>query len=154
MLGYYNKGIGTSPFERFQLGGDGINNRQFGFAGVDIISMRGYEINQIEANLSANGSTVATPIFSKYTVELRYPLSLNPSSSIYLLSFIQGGNAWRAFRDFNPFDLKRSAGFGMRVFLPMFGVLGFDYGIGFDKPGERSIRNLGDFNIVLGFEPE
>jgi outer membrane protein insertion porin family len=154
MLGYYNKGIGTPPFERFQLGGDGINNRQFGFAGVDIISMRGYEINQIEANLSANGSTVATPIFSKYTVELRYPLSLNPSSSIYLLSFIQGGNAWSAFRDFNPFDLKRSAGFGMRVFLPMFGVLGFDYGIGFDKPGERSIRNLGDFNIVLGFEPE
>ncbi|MFM8362449.1 MAG: outer membrane protein assembly factor BamA, partial [Haliscomenobacter sp.] len=154
MLGYYNKSIGTAPFERFQLGGDGINNRQFGFAGVDIISMRGYEINQIEANLSASGSTVATPIFSKYTVELRYPLSLNPSSSIYLLTFLQGGNAWRSFRDFNPFDLKRSAGFGMRVFLPMFGVLGFDYGIGFDKPGERSIRNLGDFNIVLGFEPE
>lgn len=154
MLGYYNKSIGTAPFERFQLGGDGINNRQFGFAGVDIISMRGYEINQIEANLSASGSTVATPIFSKYTVELRYPLSLNPSSSIYLLTFMQGGNAWRSFRDFNPFDLKRSAGFGMRVFLPMFGVLGFDYGIGFDKPGERSIRNLGDFNIVLGFEPE
>ncbi len=154
MLGYYNKSIGTAPFERFQLGGDGINNRQFGFAGVDIISMRGYEINQIEANLSASGSTIATPIFSKYTVELRYPLSLNPSSSIYLLTFMQGGNAWRSFRDFNPFDLKRSAGFGMRVFLPMFGVLGFDYGIGFDKPGERSIRNLGDFNIVLGFEPE
>jgi outer membrane protein insertion porin family len=69
-------------------------------------------------------------------------------------AFAQGGNAWRRLRDFNPFDLKRSAGFGMRVFLPMFGVLGFDYGIGFDKPGERTLRNLGDFNIVLGFEPE
>lgn len=154
MLGYYNKEIGTSPFERFQLGGDGINNRQFGFAGVDIISMRGYEIDQIEANQDPNGGTVAAPIFDKFTVELRYPLSLNPSSSIYVHAFMQGGNAWKTFRDFNPFDFKRSAGLGMRVFLPMFGVLGFDYGIGFDKTGERTIRNLGDFNIVLGFEPE
>ncbi|MFM8450544.1 MAG: outer membrane protein assembly factor BamA [Haliscomenobacter sp.] len=154
MLGYYNKDIGTSPFERFQLGGDGINNRQFGFAGVDIISMRGYEIDQIEANKDPNGGTVATPVFDKFTVELRYPLSLNPSSSIYVHAFMQGGNAWKTFRDFNPFDFKRSAGLGLRVFLPMFGVLGFDYGIGFDKTGERTIRNLGDFNIVLGFEPE
>lgn len=155
MLGYYNKDIGTAPFERFQLGGDGINNRQFGFAGVDIVSLRGYEIEQIEGNQAPNGGgTVATPVFDKFTIELRYPLSLNPSSSIYLLAFAQGGNAWRTFRDFNPFDIKRSAGFGMRVFLPMFGVLGFDYGIGFDKTGDRTLRNLGDFNIVLGFEPE
>jgi len=88
---------------------------------------------------------------------MRYPLSLNPSSTIYVLAFAQGGNAWRNLRDFNPFDLKRSAGIGMRVFLPMFGLLGFDYGIGFDKqrlPGERGLKGLGDFNIVLGFEPE
>lgn len=154
MLGFYNRNIGTSPFERFQVGGDGINNQQFGFAGVDIISMRGYEINQLEANLDPSGGTSATPIFDKFTVELRYPLSLNPSSTIYVHAFAQGGNTWRRLRDFNPFDLKRSAGFGMRVFLPMFGVLGFDYGIGFDKPGDRTLRNLGDFNIVLGFEPE
>ena len=154
LLGYYNRNIGTSPFERFQVGGDGINNQQFGFAGVDIISMRGYEINQLEANIDPSGGTSATPLFDKFTVELRYPLSLNPSSTIYVHAFAQGGNAWRRLRDFNPFDLKRSAGFGMRVFLPMFGVLGFDYGIGFDKPGERTLRNLGDFNIVLGFEPE
>ncbi len=154
LLGYYNRNIGTSPFERFQVGGDGINNQQFGFAGVDIISMRGYEINQLEANIDPSGGTSATPLFDKFTVELRYPLSLNPSSTIYVHAFAQGGNSWRRLRDFNPFDLKRSAGFGMRVFLPMFGVLGFDYGIGFDKPGDRTLRNLGDFNIVLGFEPE
>ncbi|MCB0616688.1 MAG: BamA/TamA family outer membrane protein, partial [Phaeodactylibacter sp.] len=95
------------------------------------------------------------PLFDKFTLELRYPLSLNPSSTIYVLAFAQGGNSWREFRDFNPFDVKRSVGMGLRVFLPMFGVLGFDYGIGFDKVGaDRSLQALGDFNIVLGFEPE
>ncbi|MCB0580422.1 MAG: outer membrane protein assembly factor BamA [Phaeodactylibacter sp.] len=155
LLGFYNREIGSSPFERFQLGGDGINNQQFGFAGVDIISLRGYEVNELEANRDPSGGTSATPLFDKFTVELRYPLSLNPSSTIYVLAFAQGGNAWREFRDFNPFDVKRSVGAGLRVFLPMFGVLGFDYGIGFDKPGaDRSLQALGDFNIVLGFEPE
>lgn len=158
MLGYYNKDIGTSPFERFQLGGDGINNQQFGFAGVDIISMRGYEVADLENNREnpglANSPTLSTPVFDKFTMELRYPLSLNPTSTIYVLGFVQGGNAWRNIRDFNPFDFKRSAGLGLRVFLPMFGTLGFDYGIGFDKSGARTLQNLGDFNIILGFEPE
>ncbi|MEL7020450.1 MAG: outer membrane protein assembly factor BamA [Bacteroidota bacterium] len=155
ILGRYNKTIGTSPFERFQLGGDGINNQQFGFAGVDIISLRGYEIQDLEANQNPQGTgSIATPIFDKFTLELRYPLSLNPSSTIYVLTFVEGGNSWRNIRDFNPFELKRSAGFGLRVFLPMFGVLGFDYGIGFDKVGERSLSNMGNFNIILGFEPE
>lgn len=158
LLSYYNKDIGTPPFERFQLGGDGINNQQFGFAGVDIISLRGYEVSDLEANRSnpavANSQNVATPIFDKFTVELRYPISKNPSSTIYVLAFAQGGNAWRNIRDFNPFDIKRSVGLGLRVFLPMFGTLGFDYGIGLDKPGVTSLQNLGDFNIILGFEPE
>jgi outer membrane protein insertion porin family len=150
MLGFYNSDIGTSPFERFQLGGDGINNQQFGFAGVDIISLRGYEINEI----NTDGSN-SKAIFDKFTLELRYPISLNPNSTIYVLAFAQGGNAWNSFRDFNPFDVRRSVGMGLRVFLPMFGTLGFDYGIGFDKPGaDRSLQGLGDFNIVLGFEPE
>ena len=149
MLGFFDRDIGTSPFERFQLGGDGINNQQFGFAGVDIISLRGYEVDEV--NLDNNNSK---PVFDKFTIELRYPISLNPSSTIYVLAFAQGGNAWNSFRDFNPFDVRRSAGLGLRVFLPMFGVLGFDYGIGFDKAGERTLSNLGDFNIVLGFEPE
>ncbi len=153
LLGFYNRDIGTSPFERFQLGGDGINNQQFGFAGVDIISLRGYEVADLEANIDQTGVQSATPAFDKFTLELRYPLSLNPSSSIYVLAFAQGGNAWRSLRDFNPFDLKRSVGMGLRVFLPMFGTLGFDYGIGFDKRG-NNLSDLGDFNIILGFEPE
>ena len=156
MLGFYNRDIGTSPFERFQLGGDGINNQQFGFAGVDIVSLRGYEIEDLPANADPSGGTgnVATPVFDKFTLELRYPISLNPSSTIYVLAFLEGGNSWRTFRDFNPFDVKRSTGLGLRVFLPMFGVLGFDYGIGFDKEGPRTFNNMGNFNIILGFEPE
>ncbi|MEM9258624.1 MAG: outer membrane protein assembly factor BamA, partial [Bacteroidota bacterium] len=158
-LGAYDQDIGVSPFERFQLGGDGINNQQFQFAGVDIISLRGYETQDLENNsiITASGAPreVATPIFSKYTVELRYPLSLNPSSTIYVLAFAQGGNAWRSSRDFNPFDLKRSVGFGARVFLPMFGTLGFDWGYGFDKDAAQTENgNLSTFNIILGFEPE
>ncbi len=155
LLGSYNSRLGTSPFERFQLGGDGINNQQFGFAGVDIISLRGYEVEELPANVGPGGGSVATPVYSKFTMELRYPLSLNPSSTIFVLAFAQGGNAWTSTREYNPFDLRRSAGLGLRVFLPMFGTLGFDYGIGFDKPGaERTIQGLGNFNIILGFEPE
>ncbi|MEM6379088.1 MAG: outer membrane protein assembly factor BamA, partial [Bacteroidota bacterium] len=84
MLGFFNRDIGTPPFERFQLGGDGINNQQFGFQGVDIISLRGYEINEIAANQDPSGGNAPTPIFDKFTVELRYPLTLNPSSTIYV----------------------------------------------------------------------
>ncbi|MEZ4983658.1 MAG: outer membrane protein assembly factor BamA [Saprospiraceae bacterium] len=153
-LGSYNRDIGVSPFERFQLGGDGINNQQFGYAGVDIISSRGYEINEFPGNTIEGGQEVATPLYNKLTFELRYPLSLNPSSTIYLHAFAQGANAWRSVQDYNPFDLQRSVGGGVRVFLPMFGTLGFDYGIGFDKAGPRTLQNMGDFNIILGFEPE
>ncbi len=162
-LGSYDDQVGVSPFERFQLGGDGVNNQQFAFAGVDIISLRGYEIEDLNNNYVFDPATqsprkIATPIFSKYTVELRYPLSLNPSSTIFVLAFAQGGNAWRSSRDFNPFDLKRSVGLGARVFLPMFGTLGFDWGYGFDKskidPATNASRNLSTFNIILGFEPE
>ncbi len=153
LLGYYNDQIGVPPFERFELGGDGISNFQ-GIQGKDIISLRGYEVDDLAANRATNRG--GTSVFSKFAVELRYPLSLNPMSTIYVLTFLEGGNAWNSFRDYNPFDLQRSAGVGLRVYLPMFGILGFDYGFGFD-------RNLGDdvpwteygnFNIILGFEPE
>ncbi len=155
-LGGYDSALGVSPFERFQLGGDGINNQQFAFAGLDIISLRGYAVADLPNNTNpVNGQSAATPIFSKYTVELRYPLSLNPSSTIFVLAFAQGGNAWRNARDWNPFDLKRSVGFGARVFLPMFGTLGFDWGYGFDKDPELTEKgNYSTFNIILGFEPE
>ncbi|NJC26043.1 outer membrane protein assembly factor BamA [Neolewinella antarctica] len=159
-LGAYDDLVGVSPFERFELGGDGINNQQAQFAGVDIVSLRGYETSELPNNFIRNPTTgareeTAAPIFSKYTVELRYPISLNPSSTIFVLAFAQGGNSWRSSRDFNPFDLRRSVGFGARVFLPMFGTLGFDWGYGFDKDAERAENgNLTTFNIILGFEPE
>jgi len=153
MLDGWTDKTGLSPFERFDLGGDGLNNQNFGFFGRSIISMRGYETSDIMAPFPGGAG-----VFNKYTVELRYPISLNPSSTIFVTAFAQGGNAWQSARDFNPFDLRRSAGFGLRVFLPMFGTLGFDYGYGFDKP---SLINSGagwsqfaKFNIVLGFEPD
>ena len=152
-LGFYNKEIGVPPFERFELGGDGLSNQQFGITGKDIIALRGYETTDISGSNTGGAST-----FNKFTVEIRYPISLNPNSTIFVLGFVEGGNSWNNFRDYNPFDLKRSAGIGMRVFLPMFGLLGFDYGFGFDN--ESLIRNgarwseYGNFNIILGFEPD
>ncbi|MCF8247060.1 MAG: outer membrane protein assembly factor BamA [Saprospiraceae bacterium] len=153
-LGAYNSSNGISPFERFQLGGDGLSNTNGSFTGTDIISLRGYEVSDLENNL-IDGTTVATPIYNKFTLELRYPLSLNPSSTIYGLAFLEGGNSWQSFKAFNPFDVKRSAGVGLRVFLPMFGTLGFDYGVGFDKTGvDKSLKGMGKFSIILGFEPD
>jgi outer membrane protein insertion porin family len=146
-LGNYNSSIGISPFERFEVGGDGLSNQNAGITGKDIISLRGYEVSDLPENSFGGGV-----IFDKFTMELRYPLSLNPSSSIYVHSFVQGGNIWTSFDDFNPFDVQRSAGFGLRVFLPMFGLLGFDYGWGFDK--NITSGSFGQFNIILGFEPE
>ncbi len=158
MIGAYNKELGVSPFERFQLGGDGLNNQSLGlYVGTDIVSLRGYEVNELDGNIrNINGSSqsVPTPLYDKFSVELRYPVSLNPSSTIYALIFAEGGNAWQNFKSFNPFDLKRSVGVGLRVFLPMFGTIGFDYGLGFDKQGDASLSNYGNFNIILGFEPE
>jgi len=152
-LGYYNKNIGAPPFERYEVGGDGLSNQQFGLTGKDIISMRGYETGQILAN-ARGGAT----IFNKFTIELRYPLSLNPSSTIFGLLFAEGGNAWKSFDNYNPFDLRRSAGVGVRAFLPMFGLLGFDYGYGWDNSAlldaHTKWSGFGNFNIVLGFEPD
>lgn len=152
-LGYYSKSIGLSPFERFELGGDGLNNQQTGITGKDIIRLRGYEVSDIDRELVDDAS-----IFNKFELELRYPISTNPNSTIFVLGFLEGGNAWNKFSDYNPFDLKRSAGLGLRVFLPMFGLLGFDYGFGFDKPRLQE-RNepwtqYGQFSLILGFEPD
>jgi outer membrane protein insertion porin family len=152
-LSYYNSAIGAPPFERYDLGGDGLNNQQFGIAGRDIISSRGYELIHFPAN-RAGGAT----IYNKFTIEVRYPLSLNPSSTIYGLVFVQGANAWKKFDNYNPFDVLRSAGFGVRAFLPMFGLLGFDLGYGMDNPSlintDARWGAYGNFNIILGFEPD
>jgi outer membrane protein insertion porin family len=151
ILGSYNETIGLSPFERFELGGDGISNFA-GIQGKDIVSARGYEVEDYAANNTSDG----TAAFNKFALEIRYPFSLNPSSTIYALVFAEGSNAYSSMQDYNPFDLKRSVGAGLRVFLPMFGTLGFDYGLGFDKNLGAGAKwsEYGNFNIILGFEPE
>jgi outer membrane protein insertion porin family len=143
-LGMYNQEVGLSPFERFYMGGSGISGFQ-NFVAREIIGLRGYPDNSIS-------SQVGDPIAARYTLELRYPVSLNPQATIFLLGFAEAGNTWRNFRTFNPFDVKRSAGFGMRVFLPMFGMLGIDYGWGFDSvPGKPAIGNgKGQFHFTIG----
>ncbi|MBC8320534.1 MAG: BamA/TamA family outer membrane protein [Bacteroidetes bacterium] len=129
-LGYYNYDLGVTPFDRFYLGGDGLSGTQ-NFDGREIISMRGYTNESITPFFYENRNIGGT-VFTRYTLELRYPLSLNPSSTIYALTFVEAGNSWLGSQGFNPFDMKRSAGFGVRVFLPMFGMLGLDWAYGFD----------------------
>ncbi len=152
-LGFYNEDIGSPPFERFEVGGDGLSTQQFGVTGKDIISLRGYELGDINAN-NNGGATV----FNKFTVELRYPLSLNPSSTIFGMLFLTSGNAWKKFEDYNPFNQLRAAGVGVRAYLPMFGLLGFDYAYGWDNQSKLNAgarwTEYANFNIVLGFEPE
>ncbi|MBE0637883.1 MAG: BamA/TamA family outer membrane protein [Bacteroidales bacterium] len=133
-LGAYNKDIGVTPFERFYLGGDGLSGYN-NLDGRELIGMRGYGNETITPEYYKNRNIGGT-IYSKYTFELRFPLSLNPSATIYGLTFLEAGNAWESFASFNPFKVYRAAGFGMRVFLPMFGILGLDWGYGFDEvPG-------------------
>ncbi len=161
ILGAYDKDAGIVPFERFQLGGDGFANQQFaGYTGVDLIRLRGYEVSDLENNRTSTNSEGQTALYDKFNVELRYPISLNPSATIYVLAFAEAGNSFRSIKEFNPFDVKRSVGMGLRVFLPMFGTLGFDYGLGFDKDvpdanaGQNIFNKYGRFGIILGFEPE
>lgn len=128
-LGLYNRDLGPSPFERFYLGGDGLSG--FSLDGREIIALRGYTNNSITP-VSSDGSQVGGTIFDKYTFELRYPVSLNPSATIFFTTFAEAGNSWLNFKQFNPFSMKRSIGAGIRIFLPVFGILGLDYGYGFD----------------------
>lgn len=153
LLGYYRKKIGVSPFERFELGGNGLNNQSVAIQGKDIISSRGYDIKDFDVNKTSDGGAT---IFNKFTVELRYPLSTNPNSTFFVTAFAQGANAYDGFSNYNPFDLKRSAGVGLRVFLPMFGLMGFDYGFGFDRTlnPNAKLTDYARFNVVLGFEPD
>lgn len=129
-LGYYNNELGVTPFERFYLGGDGLSGTN-NFDGREIVSMRGYTNESITPFFYKNKNIGGT-VFTRYTLELRYPLSLNPSSTIYALGFVEAGNSWLGSQGFDPFDMKRAAGFGVRVFLPMFGMLGLDWAYGFD----------------------
>ena len=148
-MGAYTASRGVTPFERFSLGGSGLSGvNQLG--GREIIALRGYEDN----SMSSSGGD---PIIAKYTLELRYPISLNPSATFYALAFAEAGNTFPSFERFNPFNVKRSAGVGIRVFLPMFGMLGLDYGLGFDKLDNWSTGAGGasdtDIN-TRGFHPK
>ena len=153
-VGTYNSKFGLSPFERFEVGGDGI--QYFSLYGKEVYGLRGYQTSDIMSSVDPNGATV----FNKYVFELRYPFSLNPSATIYALMFGEAGNAWSSLKDYKPFELKRSFGVGIRFFLPMFGLLGFDYGIGFDKTvggsaiNDPFIDKYGRFRFILGFEPQ
>lgn len=124
-LGAYNQTKGVIPVERFTLGGSGLTGvNQLG--GREIIALRGYD----DGSLNTAGGD---PLIAKYTLELRYPISLNPSATFFALAFAEGGNTFPTIRQFDPFNVKRSVGVGLRIFLPMFGMLGIDYGLGLDK---------------------
>ncbi|MBR6721583.1 MAG: outer membrane protein assembly factor BamA [Alistipes sp.] len=140
-LGHYNKDK-VSPFERFEIGGDGMTG--YNIYGVDIIAMRGYEDGALDPS---NYYSVA---YNKYTVELRYPVILKPNSSIYVLGFLEGGNGFNSWKEFSPFKIKRSAGVGVRLYLPVVGMLGIDWGYGFDAPYGSTKPSGSQFHFILG----
>ena len=149
VLGTYNKKVGTIPFERFYLGGTGLNQNRFD--GREIISLRGYE----DATNSGGQTGDLTPsgggtIYNKFTLELRYPITMSQTAKIYALTFAEGGNVWNNTSEYKPFELKRSAGAGVRIFMPAFGLLGFDFGYGFDKGFGQTERSGWQTHFIIG----
>lgn len=141
-LGAYNNDRGIIPFERYYLGGDGL--AQYALDGREMIALRGYENQSLS---STDGSTV----YNKFSLELRYPITLKPSASIFALSFLEAGNGYNNFREFNPFNSKRSAGLGIRIFMPAFGLLGIDFGYGFDSALENDLNPHGwETHFIIG----
>ena len=147
-LGYYNRNLGYSPFEGFLVGGDGMSG--YSTYGSEVISLRGYEnyslTPYVASKYNSNGYAYAGNLYDKFTVELRYPVILQPQSTIFALMFLEGGNCWADIRDFRPFQIKRSAGVGVRVYLPMIGLLGVDWGWGFDD----TQYGKSQFHFVIG----
>ena len=148
-LGSYTKSKRT-PFETFYMGGDGMTGYSTYYA-TETIGLRGYENGSIAGN---GGYSSYGYAYSRLSVELRYPFLLEPSSTIYGLAFVEAGNAWQDLGDFNPFDLKRSAGVGVRIFLPMIGLMGLDWAYGFDTPnyGDTSRRSGSNLHFIIGQE--
>jgi outer membrane protein insertion porin family len=140
-LGAYNNDRGIPPFERFFMGGDGLG--AFSLDGREIISLRGYPNQSLSPN---DGNT----IFNKFSLELRYPITLKPMASIYGLTFIEGGATYIGFKDYNPFQLSRSAGLGIRIFMPAFGLLGIDFGYGFDPIPGTFDPNGWETHFIIG----
>jgi len=149
-LGHYNRDIGPSPFENYYVGGSGMTG--YGLLGREIVSLRGYTDGSVTPRDSRTGSSAGN-VYSKITFELRYPISLNQQATIYGLAFLESGRAWYSLKDYNPFRMNRSAGIGLRANLPMFGLLGIDWGYGFDQvpdPGAYPSANKSQFHFVIG----
>ncbi len=149
-LGYYNKQIGPSPFENFYLGGSGMTG--YSLYGREIIALRGYTDGSLTPTDRKSGSPTGN-VYSKLTFELRYPISLNQQATIFALAFLEAGKAWYRLNEFNPFKMNRSAGIGLRANLPMFGLLGIDWGYGFDPvadPITYPDANHSQFHFVIG----
>lgn len=150
-LGYFNKHK-RSPFEGFEMGGDGMSG--YSLYGREYIGLRGYEngsLTNAGSNFMAPNASDAS-LYSKWTVELRYPITLSETAYIYTLGFFEAGNSWYELKEFEPFNLYRSAGVGIRVYLPMFGLMGIDWGYGFDKVPGRSGASGSQIHFVLGQE--
>jgi outer membrane protein insertion porin family len=149
-LGFYNKDIGPSPFENFYLGGSGMTG--YSLYGREIIALRGYTDGSVTPTDPRTGAPTGN-VYSKMTCELRYPVSLNQQATIYLLAFLESGKAWSRLNQYNPFKMNRSAGIGVRANLPMFGLLGVDWGYGFDPvddPVNFPDANKGQFSFTIG----
>lgn len=146
-LGYYNRDIGYSPFEGFDLGGDGMSG--YNLYGKETIGLRGYDNGSLTP-LQAESNVRVANIYTKYTVEMRYPITLQPQAAIYLHAFLEAGNSWYEFRTLNPFNIHRSAGVGARLFLPMIGMLGIDWGYGFDQVPYNPTAHKGQFHFTIG----
>jgi len=145
-LGRYNKNLGYSPFEGYMLGGDGMSG--FDMRGSEIIGLRGYKNHSLTPVDPVKGNYMGN-VYAKYTIELRYPLVMQGQTNIYALAFLEGGNSWTDIKDFNPFSIKRSAGAGVRITLPMVGMLGIDWGYGFDYAANRE-KGKGNIHFVIG----
>jgi outer membrane protein insertion porin family len=149
-LGHYNKDIGPSPFENFYLGGSGMTG--YSLYGREIIALRGYTDGSVTPTDPGSGSPTGN-VYSKFTLELRYPVSLNQQATIYALAFLEAGKAWYQIKQYNPFRMNRAAGIGVRANLPMFGLLGVDWGYGFDPvddPVAFPDANKGQFSFTMG----
>lgn len=140
-LGAYNNDRGVPPFERFFVGGDGLG--AFSLDGREVIQLRGYPNQSLS---TVDGNT----IYNKFSLELRYPITLKQLASIYALTFVEGGGAYDGFSEYNPFSLNRSAGFGLRIFMPAFGLLGIDFGYGFDPVLGRTGPNGWETHFIIG----
>ncbi|AJH13774.1 BamA/OMP85 family outer membrane protein [Myroides profundi] len=146
-MGAYNNNRGVVPFERFYVGGDGLAN--YSLDGREVIQLRGYQ-NQTLTPYNDRGEQIGGTIYNKFSLELRYPITLKPSASVYVLTFAEAGNSFASFKDYSPFELKRSAGFGVRVFMPMFGLLGIDFGYGFDSVPGTTQKSGFQTHFILG----